>query len=66
MIGAERLPASIAVELAAAGTEQLAAIAVGARVHFEDNAAGAIFVVLERQALEQGVAIGAGSGREAR
>ena len=64
MIGAERLPTSIAVELAAAGTEQLAAIAVGARMHFGDNAADAIFVVLERQALEKGFAIGAGSGSE--
>ena len=59
MIGAKQLSASIAVELAAAGTEQLAARRIGTGMHFENNAAGAVFVVLERQALEQGVAIGA-------
>ena len=52
------------MKLTAARAEQLSAFGIGAGMHFEDNAAGAIFVVLERQALEQGVAIGAGSGSE--
>ena len=59
MIGAKQLSASIAVELTAAGAEQLAARGIGTGMHFEDNAAGAVFVILERQALKQGVAIGA-------
>jgi hypothetical protein len=61
VVGAERLAASVAVKLVAAGTQQLTAAGVSARTDFEEGVA-AVFVVLDRQTLEEGVAGGAGSG----
>jgi len=63
MVGAERLPASIAVKLVAAGTQHLVAVGIGTGVHFQD-CVSAIFVVLDGKALKEGVACGAGSGGE--
>jgi hypothetical protein len=63
MIGAEGLPASIAVELFAAGAKKLAAVSVGARVDFE-HGIRAVFVVLDRDAVVVGAAVGAGGGSE--
>ncbi len=59
VVGAERLAASIAMELVAAGTEHLAAGGVRAKADFEECAT-AIFVILNRKALEKCVASGAG------
>jgi hypothetical protein len=63
VVGAERLAASIAVELVAAGAEHLAADGARARTHFEEGIA-AIFVVLDQKAFEKRVASGAGGGSE--
>ena len=60
MIGAEKLTASIAAELVAAGAEHLAACGIGTRADFQKGIA-AVFVVFDRKALEQRVASGAGS-----
>ncbi len=65
MVGAERLSASIAVKLVAAGTQHLAAVGIGTWVDFQ-NRVSAIFVVLDRKALKEGVTGGAGSGGEFR
>jgi hypothetical protein len=65
VIGAECLAASIAVELVAAGAEHLAAGGIGTGANFEEGIA-AVFVVFDREALEKGVASGAGSGGEFR
>jgi hypothetical protein len=61
VVGAERLAASIAVELIAAGTEHRSASRTG--VDFQEGIA-AVFVVLDRKTLKERVADGAGSGGE--
>ena len=61
MVDAERLATSVAMELIAAGAEHLAAGAVRTRADFEEGVA-AVFVVFDRKALEQRLAVGAGSG----
>jgi hypothetical protein len=61
VIDAERLAASIAVELIAAGAEQRTASC--ARAHFQEDVP-AIFVVFDREAFEECVAGGAGGGSE--
>jgi uncharacterized membrane protein len=63
VIGTEKLAASIAVELVAAGAEHLAGGGIGAGADFEECIA-AIFVVFDRKALEKGIASGAGRGCE--
>ena len=63
MVGAERLAASVAVELIAARAEHLAACGIRTGADFEEGVA-AVFVVLDWKALEQGVAGGAGGGGE--
>ena len=65
MVGAEGLAASIAMKLVAAGAKHLAAGGVRARADFEECVT-AVFVVLDRKALEKRVAGGAGSGSELR
>jgi hypothetical protein len=65
VVGAECLAASIAVELVAAGAQHLAAGGVSTRADFEEGIA-AVFVVLDRRAIEKCVAAGAGSGGEFR
>ena len=65
VIGAEGFTTTVAVELRAAGTEKLAAGVLSAGVNFEECVA-TIFVVLDRKALENRVASGAGSGSELR
>ena len=61
MVGAERLAASVAMELVAAGAKHLAASGVRTRPDFEECVA-AVFVVLDRKALEERLAGGAGGG----
>ena len=61
MVDAERLAASIAMELIAARTEHLAASCAG--VHFEKDVP-AVFVVFDRGACKERVAGRAGSGVE--
>ena len=61
MIGTECLAAPVAVKLVAAGTKHLAAGSVRARADFQESVA-AVFVVLDLEALEEGVAGGAGGG----
>jgi len=61
VVGAERLAASIAVELVTAGAKHLAARGIGTGPNLQEGVA-AIFVVLEREAFEKRVASGAGSG----
>ena len=63
VIGAERLAASVAVELIAAGAEQLAADRIGAGADFQEEIA-AVFVVLDRKTFKERVAGGAGGGVE--
>src|ERR1017187_10217459 len=58
VVDAERLAASVAMELIAAGAEHLAASRAG--VHFEKDVS-AVFVVFDREAFEKRVASGAGS-----
>ena len=65
MVGTERLAASVAVELVAAGAEHLATRGVRTRADFEESVA-AVFVVLDWKALEKRVASGAGSRSELR
>ena len=65
MVGTECLAASVAVKLVAAGAEHLSASGIRARADFEECVA-AVFVVLDRKALEKRVASGAGSGSEFR
>ena len=65
VIGAECLTASVAVELVAAGAEHLATRGVRTRADFEESVA-AVFVVLDRKALEKRGAGGAGGGGESR
>jgi hypothetical protein len=60
VIGAERLAASIAMELVAAGAEHLAACGIGTGADLQEGVAAV--VVLDREALEAGVAGGTGSG----
>ena len=55
MIGAERLAATVAVELVATGAEHLAACGIGAGANFQEGIA-AVFVVFDRKALEKGIA----------
>jgi hypothetical protein len=64
VVDAESLAASVAVKLIAAGAEHLATFGVCARPNFKDNASQAIFVVLDRKALEERVAGEAGGGSE--
>jgi len=61
MIGAEGVPAAVAVELIAAGAEQFTASGVSAGVDFENGIADSVFVVIEGEAVEVCVAGGAGS-----
>ena len=61
VVGAERLAASIAVELIAAGTEHRAASRAG--MHFQEGIA-AVFVVFDRKAFKERVAGGARGGCE--
>jgi hypothetical protein len=63
VVGAEGLPASIAVKLITTGTKELAADRIGARVRFQ-RGVPAIFVVLDRNPLNDRVAVGAGGGSE--
>ena len=65
MIGAEKLAASVAVKLIAAGAEHLAACGIGTRTDFEEGVS-AVFVVFDREPVEQRVARWAGSGGEFR
>jgi hypothetical protein len=65
VIGTERLTASVTVELVATGTEHFAACGIRTRADFEQCVA-AVFVVIDREALEQGIAGGAGSRGEFR
>ena len=65
VVGAECLATSVAMELIAAGAEELAAGGVRTRADFEEGVA-AVFVVLDRNAIEVGIAIGAGGGSELR
>ena len=59
MIGAEGEAAAVAVELIAAGAEEFAAGLMRAGVDFENDAAVAVFVVIEREPVEIGIAVGA-------
>lgn len=61
VVDAERLAASIAVELIAAGAEHRAASRAG--VHFQEYVT-AVLVVFDREAFEECVAVGAGGGIE--
>ena len=63
VVRAKRLPASVAVELIAAGTQQFSAGGISARVDFEEGVA-AVFVVLNGKTLEQRIASGTRSGSE--
>jgi deoxyribose-phosphate aldolase len=63
VVAAECLAASVAVELVAARAEHLAAGGIRTRADFEECVA-AIFVVLDRKALEKRVAGWAGGGGE--
>jgi hypothetical protein len=63
VVGAERVAASVAVELVAAGTQQFAADGIGAGVDFQE-CVPAVFVVLDRKALEESIAGGAGDRSE--
>jgi hypothetical protein len=65
VIGAEKLAASIAMELVAAGAEHLAAGGIGTGADFEEGIA-TVLVVFDREALKERVASGAGSGGEFR
>jgi hypothetical protein len=65
MVGAESLAASVAVKLVAAGAQHLAAGGIHARADFEERVS-TVFVVLNRKALENRVARGAGGGSELR
>ena len=65
MIGAEKLAASIAVELVATGAEHLVAGGIGTRVDFEEGIP-AVLVIFDRKALERRVAGWTGSGGELR
>jgi hypothetical protein len=60
MIGAEKLAASVAVELIATGAEHLAACGIGTGADFQEGVA-AVFVVFDWEAFEKRVASGAGS-----
>jgi hypothetical protein len=62
VLAAERLAASVAMELIAAGAEHRAASCTG--VDFKQRVAEAVFVVVYRQAVEAGLAFGAGGGGE--
>ena len=53
------MTAPVAVKLVAAGAKHLAAGSVRARADFQESVA-AVFVVLDLEALEEGVASGAG------
>jgi hypothetical protein len=64
VVDAERLSTTVAVKLVAAGAEHFAAFGISARADFEDWVARAIFVVLDRKALEKRVAGWAGGGGE--
>jgi hypothetical protein len=61
VVDAERLAASVAMELIAAGAEHLTASRAG--VHFEKDVP-AVFVVFDREAFKERVAGRAGSGVE--
>jgi hypothetical protein len=61
VVDAERLAASIAVELIAAGTEQFFASRTG--VDFQEDIA-AVFVVFDRKTFKERVTGGAGGGIE--
>jgi hypothetical protein len=61
VVDAERLAASIAVELIAAGTEQFFASRTG--VDFQEDIA-AVFVVFDRKTFKERVAGGAGGESE--
>jgi hypothetical protein len=63
VIGAESLPAPVAVELIAAGTEQCFAARIGTGLHGKSNVPG-VFVILHGKAVEVGVAGGASGGIE--
>ena len=63
MIGAEKLAASVAVELIATGAEHLAADGIGAGADFQEGIP-AVLVILDRKSLEQRVASRAGRGGE--
>jgi len=63
VVDAERLATSVAMELIAAGAEELAAGGVRTRADFEEGVAP-VFVVLDRKALEKRLAGGAVSGGE--
>ena len=55
------MAAPVAMKLIAAGTKHLAAGGVRARADFQESVA-AVFVVLDREALEEGVTGGAAAG----
>jgi hypothetical protein len=59
------LAASIAVKLVAAGAQHLAADRIGARGDFQEGVSD-ILVVLDREALEKCIAVGAESRGECR
>jgi len=61
VVGAERLAASVAVELVAARAQLLSTDEIGARVDRQE-CVPAVFVVLDRKALEERLAGGAGGG----
>jgi hypothetical protein len=61
VVDAERLAASVAVELIAAGAEHRAASRAG--VDFEEDVP-AVFVVFDRESFKERVAGGAGGGVE--
>ena len=63
VVSTEDFPASIAVELIAAGAEQFFANGIGAGVDFQEGIA-AVFVVLDRKTFKERVAGGAGGGVE--
>jgi len=63
VIRTKRLATSVAMELIAAGAEELAAGGVRTGADFEEGVA-AIFVVFDRKTFKECVAGGAGSGGE--
>ena len=63
VVDAERLATSVAIELIAAGAEELAAGGVRTGADFEEGVA-TVLVVFDRKALEERVAGGAGSRGE--
>lgn len=62
VVYAEGVSAAVAMELVAAGAEKLTT--GGAGMQFEDRVAGAVFIVVERQAVEISIAVGASFGCE--